>query len=79
MNKRNSFKASEWGLTDTNYKQLQDLFSKYKDKGFKILAFPSNQVKNFLANLIEFFKILIFQVYESSKWMSLVSRNYVNM
>ena len=60
MNKRFSFKASEWGLTDTNYKQLQDLYSKYKDKGLKILAFPSNQVNNLLASLIEFDKILIF-------------------
>ncbi|KAL0118132.1 hypothetical protein PUN28_009064 [Cardiocondyla obscurior] len=36
--------ASNCGLTDTNYKQLQQLYNKYSDKeGLRILAFPSNQ------------------------------------
>lgn len=36
--------ASNCGLTDTNYKQLQQLYDKYKEKeGLRILAFPSNQ------------------------------------
>ena len=34
--------ASRCGLTDRNYKQLEPLFRKYKDKGLRILAFPAN-------------------------------------
>ncbi|KAJ9696249.1 hypothetical protein PVL29_008470 [Vitis rotundifolia] len=35
--------ASKCGLTDSNYIQLTELYNKYKDKGFEILAFPCNQ------------------------------------
>lgn len=36
--------ASNCGLTDTNYKELVQLYQKYSDKeGLRILAFPSNQ------------------------------------
>ncbi|KAM1805478.1 hypothetical protein ACFX12_031226 [Malus domestica] len=35
--------ASKCGFTDTNYTQLTELYSKYKEKGFEILAFPCNQ------------------------------------
>lgn len=36
--------ASNCGLTDTNYKQLVQLYEKYgNSKGLRILAFPSNQ------------------------------------
>jgi len=36
--------ASNCLLTDTNYKQLQQLYNKYSEKeGLRILAFPSNQ------------------------------------
>eukprot|EP01018_Ginkgo_biloba_P034396 Gb_34579 [translate_table: standard] len=35
--------ASECGLTTTNYKELNELYPKYKDQGFEILAFPCNQ------------------------------------
>nr|AFF18778.1 glutathione peroxidase [Dimocarpus longan] len=35
--------ASKCGFTDSNYTQLSALYSKYKDKGFEILAFPCNQ------------------------------------
>lgn len=36
--------ASNCGLTDINYKQLQKLYNKYNEKeGLRILAFPSNQ------------------------------------
>ncbi|THG07352.1 hypothetical protein TEA_025857 [Camellia sinensis var. sinensis] len=31
------------GLTQSNYKELNVLYEKYKDQGFEILAFPSNQ------------------------------------
>lgn len=34
--------ASKCGLTDRNYKALEPLYRKYKDKGFRILAFPAN-------------------------------------
>lgn len=34
--------ASECGLTP-QYKELEALFQKYKDKGFMVLAFPCNQ------------------------------------
>lgn len=34
--------ASECGLTD-QYKGLQGLYQKYRDRGFEILAFPCNQ------------------------------------
>jgi glutathione peroxidase len=34
--------ASECGLTD-QYAGLQEMYDKYKDKGFVILAFPCNQ------------------------------------
>ncbi|XP_059593829.1 probable glutathione peroxidase 5 isoform X1 [Vitis vinifera] len=35
--------ASKCGLTDSNYTQLTELYNKYKDRGFEILAFPCNQ------------------------------------
>lgn len=36
--------ASECGLTNTNYKELVELYEKYsKKEGLRILAFPSNQ------------------------------------
>ncbi|RWR93704.1 putative glutathione peroxidase 5 isoform X2 [Cinnamomum micranthum f. kanehirae] len=35
--------ASKCGFTDTNYTQLTELYSRYKDKDFEILAFPCNQ------------------------------------
>lgn len=34
--------ASKCGLTP-QYKQLEDVYSKYKDKGFKVLGFPANE------------------------------------
>ncbi|CAL0326884.1 unnamed protein product [Lupinus luteus] len=38
--------ASKCGFTNSNYTQLTELYSKYKDKGFEILAFPCNQFLN---------------------------------
>ncbi|XP_019172588.1 PREDICTED: probable glutathione peroxidase 2 [Ipomoea nil] len=35
--------ASKCGLTNSNYKELNILYEKYKDQGFEILAFPCNQ------------------------------------
>nr|GMD72376.1 probable glutathione peroxidase 2 [Ipomoea batatas] len=35
--------ASKCGLTNSNYKELNILYDKYKDQGFEILAFPCNQ------------------------------------
>ncbi|KAL3827919.1 hypothetical protein ACJIZ3_016721 [Penstemon smallii] len=35
--------ASKCGFTNSNYTQLTELYSKYKDKDFEILAFPCNQ------------------------------------
>lgn len=35
--------ASQCGLTQSNYKELNVLYGKYKDQGFEILAFPCNQ------------------------------------
>lgn len=36
--------ASQCGLTETNYDQLNDLYRRYGEaKGLRILAFPSNQ------------------------------------
>ncbi|KFK29786.1 hypothetical protein AALP_AA7G179400 [Arabis alpina] len=35
--------ASKCGLTSTNYSELTNLYEKYKDQGFEILAFPCNQ------------------------------------
>ena len=35
--------ASRCGFTKTNYKELNELYSKYKDQGLAILGFPSNQ------------------------------------
>lgn len=35
--------ASQCGFTNSNYKELTELYNKYKDKGFEILAFPCNQ------------------------------------
>jgi len=35
--------ASKWGLTNSNYLQLQELHEKYSQQGLKILAFPCNQ------------------------------------
>nr|AAL40914.1 phospholipid hydroperoxide glutathione peroxidase [Momordica charantia] len=35
--------ASKCGFTDSNYKELNVLYDKYKSQGFEILAFPCNQ------------------------------------
>ncbi|XP_061355238.1 probable glutathione peroxidase 2 [Gastrolobium bilobum] len=35
--------ASQCGLTQTNYKELNVLYEKYKNQGLEILAFPCNQ------------------------------------
>ncbi|KAK8928770.1 putative glutathione peroxidase 5 [Platanthera zijinensis] len=35
--------ASKCGLTDSNYTQLTDLYNKYKNRDFVVLAFPCNQ------------------------------------
>ncbi|KAI3894133.1 hypothetical protein MKW92_033532 [Papaver armeniacum] len=35
--------ASKDGLTESNYKELNVLYEKYKTQGFEILAFPCNQ------------------------------------
>ncbi|KAL8217301.1 hypothetical protein R6Q57_024138 [Mikania cordata] len=35
--------ASKCGLTESNYKELNVLYQKYKDQDFEILAFPCNQ------------------------------------
>ncbi|PSS14633.1 Glutathione peroxidase [Actinidia chinensis var. chinensis] len=35
--------ASKCGFTDSNYTQLTELYNRYKDKGFEVLAFPCNQ------------------------------------
>jgi len=34
--------ASKCGLTEGNYKKLEPLYQKYKDQGFRVLAFPAN-------------------------------------
>ncbi|KAL3626063.1 putative glutathione peroxidase 5 [Castilleja foliolosa] len=38
--------ASKCGFTNSNYTQLTELHSQFKDKGFEILAFPCNQFMN---------------------------------
>ncbi|KAF7818296.1 putative glutathione peroxidase 5 [Senna tora] len=38
--------ASKCGFTDSNYAQLSELYTKYKDEGFVVLAFPCNQFLN---------------------------------
>jgi len=38
--------ASQCGLTNSNYTELAQLYQKYKDHGFEILAFPCNQFGN---------------------------------
>ncbi|KAH6835319.1 glutathione peroxidase 6 [Perilla frutescens var. hirtella] len=35
--------ASQCGLANSNYTELTQLYQKYKDQGFEILAFPCNQ------------------------------------
>jgi len=35
--------ASQWGLTKTNYSQLQTLYERHQSEGFSILGFPCNQ------------------------------------
>ncbi|XP_051214413.1 probable glutathione peroxidase 4 [Lolium perenne] len=35
--------ASKCGFTETNYTQLTELYQKYREKDFEILAFPCNQ------------------------------------
>ncbi|NP_001265877.1 probable glutathione peroxidase 3, mitochondrial-like [Cicer arietinum] len=37
--------ASQCGLTQTNYKELNVIYDKYKNQGFEILAFPCNQFR----------------------------------
>ncbi|XP_010524011.1 PREDICTED: probable glutathione peroxidase 5 [Tarenaya hassleriana] len=38
--------ASKCGFTESNYTQLTELYRRYKDSGFEILAFPCNQFLN---------------------------------
>ena len=38
--------ASEWGLTEREYTQLQQLYNKYQKDGLRIVAFPSNEFGN---------------------------------
>lgn len=38
--------ASKCGFTKSNYQQLNDLYSKYKDQGLRILGFPCSQFMN---------------------------------
>jgi len=38
--------ASKWGLTEKNYKELNELHTKYSVAGLRILAFPCNQFGN---------------------------------
>ncbi|XP_074593995.1 glutathione peroxidase 1-like [Brevipalpus obovatus] len=35
--------ASNCGLTKNNYKQLNEMYAQYREKGLEILAFPCNQ------------------------------------
>jgi len=35
--------ASKCGLTNSNYTELNEVYTKYKDQGLEILAFPCNQ------------------------------------
>jgi len=35
--------ATNWGLANTNYNQLQTLYTQYKDQGLRVAAFPCNQ------------------------------------
>lgn len=35
--------ASNCGFTKTNYKELNEIYDKFEEKGLKILAFPCNQ------------------------------------
>ncbi|KAL8002743.1 putative glutathione peroxidase, PH-like domain superfamily, Thioredoxin-like superfamily [Plasmopara halstedii] len=35
--------SSKCGFTPTNYPELQQLYAKYKNEGFEVLAFPCNQ------------------------------------
>lgn len=37
--------ASDWGLK-IQFGELEELYEKYKDQGFVVLAFPSNQFNN---------------------------------
>ena len=51
--------ACEWGLTHSNYKELAVLHERYKSRGFKVLAFPSNdfhQEKNTNAEILDYVK-----------------------
>jgi glutathione peroxidase-family protein len=74
--------ASEWGLTEKNYKQLVDLHNRYYSKGLRILAFPCNQfgaqepgtekeilefANNYGAKFQLFSKVVVNQVHENDK------------
>lgn len=37
--------ATNWGLANTNYNQLEALYNRYKDQGLRVAAFPCNQFK----------------------------------
>lgn len=38
--------ASKCGLTKSNYKELNEIYTQYHEQGFGILAFPCNQFGN---------------------------------
>jgi len=35
--------ASEWPIQNRNYPSFRELYQKYHDQGFEIIAFPANQ------------------------------------
>lgn len=43
--------ASQWGMTKSNYQQLEQLYEKYSTKGLGILAFPCNQFASQVGDL----------------------------
>jgi len=69
--------ASNCGLTKSNYKELNEIYEKFEEKGLKILAFPCNQFlgqepgpqKSLFLSLFIFFNYF-FLAFDSYKCLS---------
>ena len=54
--------ATNWGLANTNYNQLQALYTRYEAQGLRVAAFPCNQ---FAGQVIEKLILYLYTHFEA--------------
>ena len=65
--------ASQWGMTPKNYKQLQELHTKYAESaGLRILGFPCNQ----FGNQVRTCHVLSHLLHQCTTFMVLLNYNH---